>query len=1010
MDPRTASSGPTSCRRDRTDRRQYQSCDRCRKGRRRCDAVRLGIDPFGRSEHIATSQIRRPGCSGCQKFNKECTFEWLRLIPRQVLPRRLNTKPKPSEQRFQYQPGFDGVFPFADLSPTLHTQQPEKINTRPSFHDELDLDTGLDGLSFPEDGLPLAADYWLGSTLRPTSSGQTAAESFSGAAHDFVSPKLFDQSGFSRDQFHGVNSTEESVEPAVWVQNNDCTDQTQRDSGRDQIFETLWADQTQLGPSRQSDLGMTIPTIDGIQATSLEDQNDLVELEHHQNELQDPFSGWFPTPASQSSRTADAELLTNRVAAQYWPTISMQEHRLADESNRIAISNDLMKIYCDSLENALECWIDRAACPYRIETDVGLRSHAVNDQTISSSISKTLYNRVYRLDAVFSKQRPRPLTSAENFGSSKALKLAIMAFACQWSHSPPSSSTNLRETTWALIDEDYAVKPRRMSDFEASEAHEFERLLRLSVWHESQRCLSRWRSCGSFRVILASIILFCTQQPLDEDESKYLCENHLEPIASQDLGAGKSMHSNPGYCLGDQLDSSAPSSNTTAQVLVNKSFPDLSLFSSSLHDHEGLQHLEISLRHLLTWRKSIITSHPHTQKGNFHTAATEAPCNVNASPGSQYLSDFNLLFWLGVMTDTTSSVLNQRSLIIPDTETFTDSSGVTRLELDSVTCANFGALYRRPDVEDHQPPEGMTHPVNIWGSYLVDADRIWRRSLVSTENLSTSQFKSEMIKRGVPLKILFWRKVGKLQNMISAHEQQPTSPPTPTEVENAIKEALNVHQYWIVNYGEFFTSCTREHSNLSIQSQSWYLVLVLGWNMACLILARCIDFVDRNAISERLGQSLRGSSALTSELMKASVYAIAEAAGVSSYLPTTSSSFSAEEDAPLAAGKSTTKPSYPTMLGQSAILSDPHTAKVIKALETASEILLDWLRQWRSPAAGDCVPHLSWLYANTSSDEISRYCVSCITALDLLKSKSDVARLTAEHLIIRYSLLNDATR
>jgi hypothetical protein len=1009
MDPRTTSSGSSSRRRDRTDRRQYQSCDRCRKGRRGCDAVHLGIDPFGQSEQITNSQIRRRGCSGCQKFNKECTFEWLRLIPRQVLPRRLNTKPKPSVQRFQHQPDFDAGFPLADLSPNLNTQQSEKIDTGPSFHDELNLDTSLYDLSLPEDGLPLAADYWHGSILRPTLSGQIAAESFSEAAYEFVSPKLFDQSGFSREQFHGVNSTRESGEPVVWVQDNDRTDQTYRDSGHDQIFETLWGDERQPGPSRQSDLGITTPTIDGIQATSLEDQNDLLELEHHQNKLPDPFSGWFQTPTSQSSCTAGAELPTNRAAAQYWPMVSMQEHRLADESNRITISNDLMKIYCDSLENALECWIDREACPYRIETEVGLRLHAVNEQTISSSVSKTLYNRVHRLDAVFSRQRPRPLTRAEDFGSSKALKLAIMAFACQWSHSSRSSSSNLRETTWALTGEDHAVNSRPISDFETSDAQEFERLLRLSVWHESQRCLSRWGYCGSFRIILASIILFCTQQPLDEDESKYLCENHLEPISSQDLGAGKSMHSNPGYS-DDQLNSNTPSSNTTAQVLVNKSFPNLTSFSSSLNSHEGLQHLEMGLRHLLTWRKSIITSHLHMQKGTFHTATTEGPCIEHALPGSQYLSDFNLLFWLGVMTDTTSSVLHQRSLIIPDTETFTNSGGVIRLDLDSVTTATFEALYRRPDVDHHHSPERTTQSVNIWGSYLLDADRTWRRSLVATENLSTSQLKSEMIKQAVPLKILFWRKVGKLQNMIFAHEQQPTSPSTPTEVENAIKEALTVHQYWAMNYGEFFMSCTREHLNLSIQSQSWYLVLVLGWNMACLILARYIDFVDRNAMSERLGQSLRGSSALTSELMKTSVYAIAEAAGVSSSLPTTSSSLSAEEDASLAAGKSTTKPSHPALLGQSAILSDPHTAKVVKALETASEILLDWLRQWRSPAAGDCVPHLSWLYTNTSSDEISRYCVRCITALDLLKSKSDVARLTAEHLILRYSLLNDATR
>jgi hypothetical protein len=1007
MDPRAASSGPSSRRRDRTDRRQYQSCDRCRKGRRGCDAVSLGIDPFGRSDPTTSSQIRRRGCSGCQKFNKECTFEWLRSIPRQVLPRRLKTKPKPSEQRFRDQPGFDAVLPSAGLSPTHNAQQPEKTDTGTNFHDELNLNIGLDGLLLPENGLPLAVDYRLGSISRPNLSGQTAAESFSGAACDFVSSNLFDQSGFSEDQFHGTESTGEGDDPIVWVQNNEYTGQIYRDSSHDQIFETLWVGEAH--PSSQSDPGMPIPTIDRIQTTSLEDQNDLLGLEYHHNKLQDPFLGWFPTTTSPSSCTVDGELLTNCVATQHYPTISMQEHRLADKSNKITISNDLMKIYFDTLENALECWIDVETCPYRIETDVGLRSHIVNEQTRLSSFSTTLYNRVHRLDAVFSRQRPRPLSRAEDSGSSEALKLAIMAFACQWSHSSRSSPTNLYEKTLALTDEDHAVEPRPTSDFEASDTQEFERLLRLSVWHESQRCLSRWRYCGSFRVILASIVLFCSQQPLDEDEPNEFRENHLNPFASQDLGAGKSGHSSLG-CLDDQLNSSALSSNTTAQVFANKSIPDLTLFSSSFNGHEGLQHLEIGLRQLLNWRKSIISSHLHKQNGAFHTETTEAPCDGNALPGSQNLSDFNRLFWLGVMCDTTSSVLNQRSLIIPDTETFTSSGGVTRLDMDSITTTTFGASRWRPDVDHHHPPKRMTQSVDIWGSYLLDADRIWRRSLVATENLSTSQFKSKMIKQGVPLKMLFWRKVGRLQNMISSHKQQPMSSPTPTEVENAIKEALAVHQYWTVNYGEFFTACTREHLNLSIQSRSWYLVLVLGWNMACLILARYIDFVDRNAMSERLGQSLRGSSALTSELKKASAYAIAEAAGVSSCLPATSSSLSAEEDASLAAGTSTTKSSHPVLLGQSAILSDPHTEKVVKALEIASEILLDWLRQWRSPEVGDYVPHLSWLYTNTSSDEISRHCVSCINALNLLKSKSDVARLTAEHLIVRYSLLNIATR
>lgn len=71
--------------------------------------------------------------------------------------------------------------------------------------------------------------------------------------------------------------------------------------------------------------------------------------------------------------------------------------------------------------------------------------------------------------------------------------------------------------------------------------------------------------------------------------------------------------------------------------------------------------------------------------GAVDTSATDVPYNNdNTFPASQYLSDFYFLFWLGVMSDTTSSVINWRALMIPDTETSTSSrpGTVTRLDFD----------------------------------------------------------------------------------------------------------------------------------------------------------------------------------------------------------------------------------------------------------------------------------------------------------------------------------------
>jgi len=138
--------------------------------------------------------------------------------------------------------------------------------------------------------------------------------------------------------------------------------------------------------------------------------------------------------------------------------------------------------------------------------------------------------------------------------------------------------------------------------------------------------------------------------------------------------------------------------------------------------------------------------------------------------------------------------------------------------------------------------------------------------------------------------------------------------------------------------------------------------------------------------------------------MRAGAYAIAEAARVSYSLPTTATLSSSADEAALppagaSANTNSKSPVHPVLLSQIPLLWDPHTEMVVKALELASEILLGWLQQWRYPrtTTGAWVWQLSWLYTSTSSDEISRHCVSCINALDLLKAKSDAARLTTQH-------------
>lgn len=77
--------------------------------------------------------------------------------------------------------------------------------------------------------------------------------------------------------------------------------------------------------------------------------------------------------------------------------------------------------------------------------------------------------------------------------------------------------------------------------------------------------------------------------------------------------------------------------------------------------------LEIALRYLLTWRRRI-TAPIHEHSSNISMSARDAQLAVPQISAEDYLS-FNMLVWLGVMCDTTSSGINRRPLVISDLDT-----------------------------------------------------------------------------------------------------------------------------------------------------------------------------------------------------------------------------------------------------------------------------------------------------------------------------------------------------
>ena len=73
-------------------RKQFTSCDACRKLRRSCDAFSRGASPL--QPPAVDSEIL--GCSACEKAGRKCTFQWLKEVPETALPRRLKRRRAPS--------------------------------------------------------------------------------------------------------------------------------------------------------------------------------------------------------------------------------------------------------------------------------------------------------------------------------------------------------------------------------------------------------------------------------------------------------------------------------------------------------------------------------------------------------------------------------------------------------------------------------------------------------------------------------------------------------------------------------------------------------------------------------------------------------------------------------------------------------------------------------------------------------------------------------------------------
>ncbi|CAG8895288.1 unnamed protein product [Penicillium egyptiacum] len=283
----------------------------------------------------------------------------------------------------------------------------------------------------------------------------------------------------------------------------------------------------------------------------------------------------------------------------------------AKQSARATMSRNLVRIYHDSMENALSCWLTEHNCPYSDSISQVVPHRGMKEW--GPSWSNRMCIRVCQLDRVSSSIRGRALSAAEDTKAARALHLAIMAFASQWTqHAQKGAGASVP----SAIDHD-------------------ERSIREKVWNEARHALEHSSSIPSFRIAFANIIFSLTQSPLDKGQEASLgelLENDRAPIFLE---------------------------NANRQIFTFR------------HKFTRLQREASKVRELGRGSRD-----PATANILEMPQPSESPQADPLLTSQEHRTTLDLMFWLGVMFDTLSSAMYQRPLVVSDEDSQISSASL----------------------------------------------------------------------------------------------------------------------------------------------------------------------------------------------------------------------------------------------------------------------------------------------------------------------------------------------
>lgn len=639
------------------------------------------------------------------------------------------------------------------------------------------------------------------------------------------------------------------------------------------------------------------------------------------------------------------------------PPSDSLSRRLAATANGSLVTGNLMKIYHDSMENALSCWLTERTCPYSLTVRAPIdRSPDGMLEEWGSNWSNRIYKRVFRLDRLFAEIGVSSLPRDDDRAATKALHMSILSFASQWAQgsrrqraafpycrtgqngsSPRSSADSISNISQYEI---FGEEEGNMFPMD----QEFDRTIQESTWQQARRALQDAADIESFRVVFAHIIFGLTQKPFQSDSAfRRSTGNSPRSNRSASLYSSNLNSYAGGYTSGQGFhESNSLGSSGLADEAASLSLSEL----EHLADKDGPPiYLEQGLRHIHTMRSKLVRfqREEHTKLEPMTWPSASIPIRNISRLSAEDSKTIDLLYWLAIMFDTLSAAMHERPPVVSDEDSdITPAADLTSTDLN-----------RSP-----QRP-------NLWGDHFIQiASRMQPQRWPCSYGAA-----ARTLNDAAPIKVLLYRKVTRVQTLLARRTK-------PREAfEEAISDALGVYDYWNRTFDPFFQDCVGNHEDLAHRIQSWYLCLAGHWYLATLLLADVIESVDTGNWGVESHRLMREATDLAGGLRERNAAALAAMANAA--CPDddeTKSSFSEGRE-------------WHDALSEKALLTEPWTQVLIRAFIKAGTLLVRQATKSHSYNACD---------ASERASKAVQDCRSCVKALWYLGRKSDMAMMASE--------------